>query len=104
MAERAVILTPKAERDLLRLEKRQAQMIVEDLELLPTAPWPPGKVKKLRGSDFWEIKTGDFRTIFLPRESDLIIIRIVNRRDLDGTMGRIDIRALHQWLQDRERD
>ena len=59
--EREVVLYPRAQRDLVRMEKRYARQICADLPLLRTPPWPPGKVKKLHGYDFWEIKCGDFR-------------------------------------------
>ena len=81
------------------MEKGDAIRVLDDLELLETPPWPPGKVKKLRGHEFWEIKTGDFRTLFWPRGDKVVIVRIANRRDLEKTLGRIDLRALVAWLR-----
>jgi len=69
--------------------------------LLKTPPWPPGKVKKLRGRDYWEIKSGDFRAIFRPHKKTVIVLRIVNRRDLEKAIGRIDIRALLRWIREQ---
>lgn len=100
MNERELIYAPRAQRDLLAIPKRSARQILGDLELLQTPPWPPGKVKKLRGHDFWEIKTGDYRTIFWPQGRQIIILRVVNRRDLERTLGRIDLRALVEWLRE----
>jgi len=100
--KRKIIYAPKAQRDILKLEKRFAAQILEDLEILQTPPWPPGKVKKLRGQDFWEIKTGSFRTIFWPRGKKVIILRIVNRRDLENSIDRIDARTIIQWLREQE--
>ena len=102
--ERNLVYAPRAQRDLLSLPKRYALQILEDLELLQEPPWPPGKVKKLHGHDFWEIKTGSYRTIFLPRGKDVIILRIINRRDLEKTLGRINIRTLIEWIREREQD
>ena len=102
--ERKLVYAPRAQRDLHSLPKRYALQILEDLEILQGPPWPPGKVKKLRGHDFWEIKTGSYRTIFLPRGKDVIILRIVNRRDLDQTLDRINIRSLIEWIREREQD
>ena len=93
-----LVYAPRAQRDLMRLPKRNALQILEDLELLEIRPWPAGKVKKFRGLDYWEVKTGDFRTIFLPQKDRAVILRIVNRRDLEQAIDRIDIRALKQWL------
>jgi mRNA-degrading endonuclease RelE of RelBE toxin-antitoxin system len=93
-----LIYAPRAQRDLLKLPKRFALQILNDLELLKNPPWPAGKVKKLRGHDFHEIKTGDFRTLFWPRGQDLVILRVIARRDLQAAIGRIDIRAVRKWL------
>jgi len=93
-----LVYAPRAQRDLMRLPKRNALQVLEDLELLETRPWPAGKVKKLRGLDCLEIKTGDFRTIFLPQKDRAVILRVVNRRDLEQAIDRIDVSALKQWL------
>jgi mRNA-degrading endonuclease RelE of RelBE toxin-antitoxin system len=104
VGDRELLYAPRAQRDLLALPKRNALRIIEDLELLRTPPWPPGKVKKIRGHDFWEIKTGDFRTIFRQQGKKVVILRVVNRRDLEATLGRIDLRALIQWLREEGRE
>jgi mRNA-degrading endonuclease RelE of RelBE toxin-antitoxin system len=96
----ALVYAPRAQRDLEGLERRNALQILEDLELLESPPWPPGKVKKLRGQEFWEIKTGDFRTIFWPQGKKVVILRVVNRRDLEGAIDRIEVRALVRWVQE----
>ncbi len=98
MDRRALVYAPRAQRDLRGLQKKFASQVLRDLEILETPPWPAGKVKQLRGSDFWEIKTGDFRTIFWPHGKDAVILRVVNRRDLEKAMGRINITALVSWL------
>ena len=99
MNRRRLIYAPRAQRDLLDLPKRDALRILEDLELLQTPPWPPGKVKKLRGYEFWEIKTGDYRSIFWPEGKKVVVLRVVNRRDLMKTIGRIDVRAIVAWVR-----
>ena len=100
MDKPTLVYAPRAQRDLGGLEKRNALQILADLELLESPPWPPGKVKKLRGQDFWEIKTGDFRTLFWPHGKKVVILRVVNRRDLEGAIDRIDVRALVRWFQE----
>ena len=101
MDEYELVYAPRAQRDLPALPKRHARQILNDLELLTTSPWPPGKVKKLRGHELWEIKTGDYRTILWPIKKKVVILRIVNRRDLERTLGRIDVRSLVEWLRQR---
>jgi mRNA-degrading endonuclease RelE of RelBE toxin-antitoxin system len=99
-----LVYAPRAQRDLLKLEKRHALQILEDLELLKTPPWPPGKVKKLRGQDYWEVKSGDFRAIFWPHKKSVVILRIVNRRDLEKAIDRIDVWALLKWLREQNEE
>jgi mRNA-degrading endonuclease RelE of RelBE toxin-antitoxin system len=94
-----LLYAPRAQRDLLLLERRFALQILEDLTLLETPPWPLGKVKRLSGTDFWEIKSGDYRTIFWPVRGRAVVLRLVNRRDLERSLGRIDLRALVRWLR-----
>ena len=101
MDKRKIVYAPRAQRDLLKLSNQQALQILDDLEILETPPWPPGKVKKLRGQDYWEIKTKDFRTIFWPRGKTVVILRIINRRDLAKAMERIDVHALKKWLREQ---
>jgi len=99
MDRRTLVYAPRAQRDLEGLQSADARRILEDLELLQKPPWPPRKVKRLRGFEYWEIKTGDFRTIFWPQGPRVIILRVVNRRDLELTLGRIDLAALIAWLR-----
>ena len=104
MDRRRVILTPRARRELFGLEDRLARQVADDLGLLETPPWRPGKVKKLHGHRFWEMKSGDFRAIFVSRGEDVIVARIVNRRDLRKTIGAIDLGALMRWARRREEE
>lgn len=101
MDRRTLVYAPRAQRDLRELPKQDASLVVKDLELLQSPPWPPGKVKKLHGHAFWEIKTGDFRTLFWPQGRDVVVLRVFNRRDLEKAVDRINIHALLQWLRER---
>ena len=98
---RTVVLTARARRELFSLEERFASQIADDLRLLETPPWPLGKVKKLHGCDFWEIKCGDFRAIFWPRGKEVAVLRIVNRRDLRRALGGIDEKSVERRLEER---
>ena len=88
-AAREILLFPKAVRDLERLDEKYTRQILEDLELLRVSPWPPGKIKKLRGTPLWEVKTGDYRSLFLPDGARAAVARVVNRRDLDTAIERL---------------
>lgn len=100
MDKLVLVYAPRAQRDLKDLEKRYALQILADLEILESPPWPPGKVKKLRGHEFWEIKSGDFRSLFWLNGKRVVILRVVNRRDLEDAIDRIDVRALVRWFQE----
>lgn len=94
-----VRIFPRALRDLEQLQERHARLILEDLEILRIRPWPPAKVKKLHGTELWEIKTGDYRTLFLPQGRRAVVVRVLNRRDLERTVGRIDPAYVFDWLR-----
>jgi len=96
---RELVYAPRAQRDLLDLEEHYAAQVLADLELLQRPPWPPGKVKKLPGTEYWEIKCGDFRAVFWPEGKSVVILRVVNRRDLAVAIKRIDFRALLAWVR-----
>lgn len=99
---RNILFFPKAVRDLEKLDQRFARQILSDIELLRLDTWPPAKVKKLKGVDLWEVKTGDYRTLFLPTDESAVIARIVNRRDLDKAIERLDIRLIFAWLREQQ--
>jgi mRNA-degrading endonuclease RelE of RelBE toxin-antitoxin system len=102
VVKRRLVFSPRAQRDLEDLEKRDAIRILDDLDILEHPPWPPGKVKKLRGREYWEIKTGDFRTIFWPQRKDVVVLRAVNRRELSQAVDSINMKALREWLRTRD--
>ena len=104
MDKRKIIYAPRAQRDLGKIEKDDALRILADIEILMNPPWPSGKVKKLRGVDYWEIKTGNYRTIFWTQKNTVVILRVVNRRDLEDAIERIDVRALLRWMRQRDKE
>ena len=95
-----IVYAPKAQRDLKALEKKYALQILDDIPILRNVPWPAGKVKKLKGTDYWEIKTGDFRSIFWPTGDKVVILRVVDRKDLLRTLKRIDPDAIVRWFRE----
>ena len=38
--------------------------------------------------------------LFLPQRQKIVILRIINRRDLERTVDRIDVRTLIEWLRE----
>jgi mRNA interferase RelE/StbE len=80
-----VELSPRALRDLKDLEKAAAGKILNDLKILQTRPWPgPPKVKKLEGhKDLYRIRTGDYRFLFEPTEKGVVVLRVLDRKELE---------------------
>jgi len=98
MDKRTVKFAPRAEHDWLKLPRRDAERILDDLALLESPPWPAGKIKPLRDSSYWEIKTGDYHSLFLPVGKEVIILRVVHRRDLERAVKQINPAAVALWL------
>ncbi len=96
-----LIYAPRAERDLLALPRKHVHPILSDHDLLRTRTWPAGKVKRLTGQPYWEIKSGDYRSLFVQEHGRVIFLRIVNRKDLEKTIKRIDPKALWTWLREK---
>lgn len=80
-----VELSPRAFRDLKGLEKAAAGEILDDLKILQTRPWPgPPKVKKLEGhKNLYRIRTGDYRSLFEPTEKGVVVLRVLDRKELE---------------------
>lgn len=100
MAKKHLVFVSKGKQDLIRLEKKYALQVMDDLPILENPPWPQGKVKPLRGTDFWEMKTGDFRTIFWPDKDNVVILRVVNRRDLVLAVKGMNPITVLRWLRE----
>jgi mRNA-degrading endonuclease RelE of RelBE toxin-antitoxin system len=80
-----VELSPRALRDLKTLEKAAAGEILDDLEILQTRPWPGlPKVKKLEGyKNLYRLRTRDFRSLFEPTEKGVVVLRVLDRKELE---------------------
>lgn len=101
MANFSLVYSPRAQRDLRKLPAKEANQILNDLEKLTASQrdWPMGQVKKLQGHPYWEIKTGDFRALFICQKQKIVILRVVNRRELEREIKRIDWRWIMEWLK-----
>ena len=97
-----LVYAPKAQADLLELPQSIANQILDDIEILLQPPWPAGRVKKIKGQKFWEIRSGDYRTLFIPEGDKMVILRVVNRKDLERAIKRIDVRTIVCWLHENK--
>lgn len=84
MAEQRIELSPRALRDLQKFPPPVARKILDDIEVLGETPWPgPPQVKKLKGYELYRLRTGNYRSIFEARQGKVVVLRIVNRKDLE---------------------
>ena len=75
-------LTPRAERDLERVDERIRRRIVDALERLTTDP-PKGDIRKLGGTeDEYRLRVGDWRVRFRrDAASRTVVILMVRQRN-----------------------
>ncbi len=75
----AVVLHPKAAKELERIESRVRTRIVERLRDLRDNPEAVGKL--LRHSDFWSLRVGDYRAIYeISRTRKQVIVLFIGNR------------------------
>lgn len=79
-ARRRVELAPAVQRQLRRLPPGDAARLRAPILALATEAYPPGVVK-LAGTDFWRLRVGDLRVIYVVDEgASLVIVLKVARR------------------------
>ena len=77
-----VLLKPKAEKELDNLDNKLKIKIVKRLVDLKDSPYPADS-KKLKDTNYYRIRIGDYRVIYEVNKNDKIIFvsRIVHRKD-----------------------
>jgi mRNA interferase RelE/StbE len=84
-----VELAPAAQRELRRLPPGDAARLRGPILALAIAPRPPGAVK-LTGTDFWRLRVGDLRIIYLIDDDDRLVIVLKVARRSESTYRRIE--------------
>jgi len=75
----AVLLHPKAAKELEKIEAQIRSRIKEKLRELRDSPERIGK--RLRPSDFWSLRVGDYRAIYeINRNKNQVVILFVGHR------------------------
>jgi mRNA interferase RelE/StbE len=86
---RRVELAPAAQRQLRRLPPGDAARLRGPILALAIDPRPPG-VGKVAGTDFWRLRIGDLRIVYLvDDEASLVVVLRVARRS-ESTYRRIE--------------
>ena len=74
-----VLLHPKAAKALEKLEKSTKRRIIEKLKELGDKPEESGK--RLKYSDFWSLRIGDYRAIYeINRDRKQVVILFIGHR------------------------
>ena len=78
----AVELGP-VRKDLRALDDRTRHRILRAIVALEVNPRPPG-ARKLRGSELWRVRVGDYRILYSIEEARLVVlvIKIGHRREV----------------------
>jgi mRNA-degrading endonuclease RelE of RelBE toxin-antitoxin system len=87
-----VRLTASAQDDLDALPSAESAGLVTRLRGLEAEPIPLGKnLKRLHGlkRPVWRLRHGDFRILYRVEGGQVLVVRVVNRRDLDRAVERL---------------
>lgn len=84
-----VLLHPKSARAMSNLEKDTRDRIKARLQELEESPEKKGK--RLKHSEFWSLRIGDFRVIYeIDRENDQVVVLFIgHRRDVYDDFSRL---------------
>jgi len=78
-----VELRRRVRQSLDKLPEKDRRVVITALETLEQEPRPRG-VEKIRGTELWRIRKGDYRAIYYidDREQTITVVRIGHRRDV----------------------
>jgi mRNA interferase RelE/StbE len=80
----AIILSPRAERDLDKLSDAACSKIVRSLRSLTENPFPRGKlIKKIKGkaSDYYRLRADKFRVFYCIEGNKVIVLAVLSKKD-----------------------
>jgi mRNA interferase RelE/StbE len=82
-------LAPAAQRQLRRLPPGDAARLRGPIQALAIAPRAPGAIK-LTGTDFWRLRVGELRIIYLIDDEDRLVVVLKVARRSESTYRRIE--------------
>jgi mRNA-degrading endonuclease RelE of RelBE toxin-antitoxin system len=89
-----VVLTEHAIADLGEIPKHLQDQIIQDLQLLQSAPFPFGtRIKRLKGFKpaVYRLRSGDFRVLYRIQSDAVTILRIIDRKLLERVIRRLQL-------------
>jgi mRNA interferase RelE/StbE len=84
-----VELAPAAQRQLRRLPPGDAARLRGPILALALEPPPPGTMK-LAGTEFWRLRVGDLRLIYLVDDAARVVVVLKVARRSESTYRRVD--------------
>lgn len=84
MTKYRVVILPKAAKEIEALPKKEQLRVIKVLDGLSNNPRPPG-CKKLVGSEFWRVRSGNYRIVFSINDFVLTveIIKVADRKEVN---------------------
>jgi mRNA interferase RelE/StbE len=78
-----IIILAKAAKEIEALPKQDQKKVIKILDSLAEEPRPPG-CKKLVGSPFWRVRSGQYRVIFSIEDKVLTVevIKVAHRKEV----------------------
>lgn len=76
-------LQPRAYKDLEKFPIGIREQIVDDIEIWSVTPWPGAPAVKKIKKTLYRLRSGGYRVIFEKEKNIVIILRIVDRKDLE---------------------
>jgi mRNA-degrading endonuclease RelE of RelBE toxin-antitoxin system len=89
-----IVYSTAAQGDLERLDSQDAVQIIRDAEAhLSDSPLPVGKTRLKRLTGFspplYRLRSGDFRAYYRIRGTEVVILRIADRKDAEKLLKRL---------------
>jgi len=87
-------LTSSAVDDLDCIPEISKKKIIASIQRLSADPFSPGSnIKKLKGfkPPIYRIRSGDFRVLYRVHDKTAIILRVIDRKDLERIIKRLNL-------------
>jgi mRNA interferase RelE/StbE len=87
-------LTSSAVDDLDSIPEISRKKMIDSIQKLSSDPFPSGpNIKKLKGfkPPIYRIRSGDFRVLYRIQDKMIIILRLIDRKDLERIIKRLKL-------------
>jgi mRNA interferase RelE/StbE len=94
LAKREIQLTSSAVDDLDCIPEIAKKKMIDSIQKLSTDPFPSGpNIKKLKGfkPPIYRIRSGDFRVLYRMYDKAIIILRVIDRKELERIIKRLKL-------------